>query len=397
MTDFTRTRELFDLPEGIIYLDGNSLGPLPKAARERVLHEIDHGWGERLIRGWNDCGWIDLPGKVGDRIARLVGAPQGTVTAGDSTSVNLFKALTAALSASGERRVVLSDSGNFPNDLYVAQEATRALGKGYGLKVVAPEEVEAAIDETVAVLMLTEVDYRTGRLHDMKALTEKAHAAGAIALWDLCHSAGALPIDLTEADADFAVGCGYKYLNGGPGAPAFIYCKQEWAERAAPALAGWMGHAEPFRFELDYRPDEGIGRMRVGTPPILSMAALDAALDVWDGVKIADIRTRSIELSERFILEVEARCPGLELASPRDPARRGSQVSFRFEQGYAAMQALVAAGVIGDFRAPDVMRFGFTPLYLGMEDVLTAVDRLEDVMKRRVFEEPVYAVRAKVT
>ena len=397
MADFTRTRALFDLPEGIIYLDGNSLGPLPKAVRERVSREIDQGWGERLIRGWNDCGWIDLPGRVGDKIAKLIGAQPGTVTAGDSTSVNLFKALTAALSASGERRIVLSDSGNFPNDLYVAQEATRALGKGYGLKVVEPEDVAGAIDESVAVLMLTQVDYRTGRLHDMKALTEKAHATGAIAVWDLCHSAGALPVDLTGADADFAVGCGYKYLNGGPGAPAFIYVKPEWAGRSAPALAGWMGHAEPFRFELDYRPGEGITRMRVGTPPILSMAALDAALDIWDGVALTDIRARSIELSERFIREVEARCPGLELASPRDPDRRGSQVSFRFEHGYAAMQALIAAGVIGDFRAPDIMRFGFTPLYLGIEDVLAAAARLEDVMRRRLYEEPAYAKRAKVT
>jgi kynureninase len=293
--------------------------------------------------------------------------------------------------------VVLSDSGNFPNDLYVAQEAVRALGRGYELKVVAPEAVEGAIDDTVAVLMLTEVDYRTGRLHDMKALTAKAHEAGAIAIWDLCHSAGALPIDLAGADADFAVGCGYKYLNGGPGAPAFVYCKAEWAKRAAPALAGWMGHAEPFAFDLRYRPGNGISRMRVGTPPILSMAALDAALDVWDGVDMNSVRTRSLELSECFIREVEGRCPWLELVSPRAALLRGSQVSFRFKYGYETMQALIAAGVIGDFRAPDIMRFGFTPLYLGMDDVLIAVDRLEDVMKRRLFEDPAYAVRAKVT
>jgi kynureninase len=268
---------------------------------------------------------------------------------------------------------------------------------GYELKIAAPEAIERTIDETVAVLMLTEVDYRTGRLHDMKSLTEKAHKAGAIAVWDLCHSAGALPIDLDGADADFAIGCGYKYLNGGPGAPAFVYCKPEWAKRAAPALGGWMGHAEPFAFDLQYRPGDGITRMRVGTPPILSMAALDAALDVWDGVDMKAVRARSIELSECFIREVEARCSRLELASPRDPSRRGSQVSFRFKHGYETMQALIAAGVIGDFRAPDIMRFGFTPLYLGMDDVLTAVDRLEDVMKRRLWEEPAYAVRAKVT
>jgi kynureninase len=397
MTDFQRTRALFDLPAGVVYLDGNSLGPLPKGVAERVSRTVRDEWGAMLIRGWNDADWIGLPERVGDRIARLVGAPKGTVMAGDSTSVNLFKVLTAALSVAGTRRVVLSDSGNFPNDLYVAQEAVRALGMGYELKIAAPEAIERTIDETVAVLMLTEVDYRTGRLHDMKSLTEKAHKAGAITVWDLCHSAGALPIDLDGADADFAIGCGYKYLNGGPGAPAFVYCKPEWAKRAAPALAGWMGHAEPFAFDLQYRPGDGITRMRVGTPPILSMAALDAALDVWDGVDMKAVRARSIELSECFIREVEARCPRLELASPRDPSRRGSQVSFRFKHGYETMQALIAAGVIGDFRAPDIMRFGFTPLYLGMDDVLTAVDRLEDVMKRRLWEEPAYAVRAKVT
>jgi kynureninase len=397
MTDFTRTRALFDLPEGVVYLDGNSLGPLPKGVAEKVARTVREEWGAMLIRGWNDADWIGLPEKMGDRIAKLIGAPKGTVTVGDSTSVNLFKVLTAALSVAGTRRVVLSDNGNFPNDLYVAQEAVRALGMGYELKVVAPEAVASAIDDTVAVLMLTEVDYRTGRLHDMKALTAKAHEAGAITIWDLCHSAGALPIDLHGTDADFAVGCGYKYLNGGPGAPAFVYCKAEWAERAAPALAGWMGHAEPFAFDLRYRPGDGISRMRVGTPPILSMAALDAALDVWDGVDMNSVRARSLELSECFIREVEGRCPRLELASPREAARRGSQVSFRFKHGFETMQALIAAGVIGDFRAPDIMRFGFTPLYLGLDDVLAAVDRLEDVMKRRLWEEPVYAVRAKVT
>jgi len=397
MTDFTRTRALFDLPEGVVYLDGNSLGPLPKGATERVARTMRDEWGAMLIRGWNDADWISLPERVGDRIARLIGATKGTVTAGDSTSVNLFKVLTAALSVSGTRRVVLSDSGNFPNDLYVAQEALRALGTGYELKIVAPEEVERAIDETVAVTMLTEVDYRTGRVHDMKALTARTHEAGAIAVWDLCHSAGALPIDLDGAGADFAVGCGYKYLNGGPGAPAFVYSRPEWAKRAAPALAGWMGHAEPFAFDLRYRPADGATRLRVGTPPILAMVALDAALDVWEEADMKSVRTRSIELSELFIREVEARCPRLELASPRDPDRRGSQVSFRFRHGYEAIQALIAVGVIGDFRAPDIMRFGFTPLYLGMDDVLIAVDRLEDVMKRRLWEDPSYAVRAKVT
>jgi len=397
VTDFDATRALFDLPDGIVYLDGNSLGPLPRAARERVAREVSHAWGTLLIRGWNEAGWMDLPETVGNKIGRLIGAPEGSVVAGDSTSVNLFKALTAALSLSGERKVVLSDSGNFPTDLYVAQQALVALGRGHALKIVAPEEIDGAIDETVAVLMLTEVDYRTGRLHDMTALTAKAHGAGALTVWDLAHSAGALPVDLSGAGADFAIGCGYKYLNGGPGAPAFIYVRPEHADRVSPALAGWMGHAAPFAFDLGYAPAAGVNRMRVGTPPILAMASLDAALDVWDGVSMADVRARSIELSETFIAEVEARCPQLALASPRDPARRGSQVSFVFAEGYAAMQAAIANGVVGDFRAPDIMRFGFTPLYVGLADVVRAAGVLERVMGERLWDRPEFKQKAKVT
>lgn len=397
MTDpFARTRELFELPDGIIYLDGNSLGPLPRAARERVAKEIDTGWGRQLIRAWNESAWIDLPDRVGDRIAGLIGAPQGSVVAGDSTSVNLHKALAAALSLT-DRKLILSDSGNFPTDLYVAQGIVAALGRGHELKVVAPQEVEAAIDDRVAVLMLTEVDYRTGRLHDMAALTAKAQAAGALTIWDLAHSAGALPVDLTAANADFAVGCGYKYLNGGPGAPAFVYVRPDLQEQIAPALSGWLGHDAPFLFDPVYRPGAGIARMRVGTPPILSMAALDAALGAFEGVGMDAIRARSIELAELFVAEIEAACPALALASPRDPQRRGSQVSFRFAEGYAAMQACIAAGVIGDFRAPDVMRFGFAPLYISADDVREAARRISRVMAEQQWERPEFRVRAKVT
>ncbi len=397
MTNFEKTRAAFDLPEGIVYLDGNSLGPLPRASRERVAQEVSHAWGTLLIRGWNEAGWMDLPETVGNKIGRLVGAPEGSVVAGDSTSVNLFKALTAALALSGERKVVLSDSGNFPTDLYVAQQALAALGRGHVLKIVAPDEVDGAIDETVAVLMLTQVDYRSGRLHDMAALTAKAQAAGAVTVWDLAHSAGALPVDLLGAGADFAIGCGYKYLNGGPGAPAFIYVRPGLGEQVSPALAGWMGHAAPFAFDLGYRPADGVNRMRVGTPPILSMASLDAALDIWDDVSMADVRARSIELSETFIAEVEARCPQLTLASPRDPEMRGSQVSFAFPEGYAAMQAAIANGVVGDFRAPDIMRFGFTPLYVGRADVVGAAETLERVLGERLWDRPEFKQRAKVT
>lgn len=397
MTDiFTRTRTLFDLPPGIVYLDGNSLGPLPTAVRARLSREIDAEWGRKLIGGWNLSGWYRLPETVGDKIARLIGAPAGSVVAGDSTSINLHKALTASLSMT-ERKVVLSDTGNFPTDLYVAQTALAALRKGHELKLVAPEEVAEAIDERVAVLMLTEVDYRTGRLHDMKALTAKARAAGALTIWDLAHSAGALPVDLAGADADFAVGCGYKYLNGGPGAPAFIYVKPGSAQTAQPAVAGWMGHEAPFAFDTDYRPAVGSTRMRVGTPPILSMAALDAALDAWDGIEMAEVRRASIALSELFIAEVERSCPGLVLASPRKPEHRGSQVSFRHEHGYAVMQALIARGVIGDFRTPDIMRFGFTPLYLRKEDVRQAVGTLAEIIASGDWDKPEFHARAAVT
>ena len=293
--------------------------------------------------------------------------------------------------------MILSDSGNFPSDLYVAQELIHALGRGYELRVVSPEEVEAAIDESVAVTLLTEVDYRTGRLHDMKTLTAKAHAVGALTIWDLAHSAGAFAVDLTGADADIAVGCTYKYLNGGPGAPAFIYVAPRHAEAARPILAGWMGHAAPFAFDVDYRPAAGIERMRVGTPPVIALTVLEAALDVWDDVDPADIRTASIALTEQFIREVEASCSGLTLASPRDPRCRGSQVSFRHPEAYSVMQALIARGVIGDFRAPDLIRFGFTPLYIGPAEVSAAVAVLADVLERKLWDQPAYKIKAAVT
>lgn len=397
MTDFAATRALFHLPEGVIYLDGNSLGPLPLAAKTRVADMLMNEWGEHLIRGWNTAGWMAQPRRIGDRIGKLIGAAEGTVTMGDTLSIKVFQALASALELNPDRRVVLSDSGNFPSDLYIAQGLLQALGRGHELKVVAPEQVEAAVDASVAVLMLTEVDYRTGRLHDMKALTAKAHAAGAVTVWDLAHSAGALPVDLTAAEADFAVGCTYKYLNGGPGAPAFIYVAPRHAETARPILSGWLGHAEPFAFDLGYRPGQGIERMRVGTPPVIALAALDAALDVWDGVSMQDVRTTSIALCDLFIAEVERRCPELMLATGRDGTKRGSQVSFRHEEGYAIMQALIARNVIGDFRAPDNIRFGITPLYVGEAEIIAAAEVLEDIMANRLWDRPEYHSKALVT
>lgn len=397
MTDFTATRRLFHLPGNVLYLDGNSLGPLPLAADARVRAVLRHEWGEELIKAWNSADWIGLPRRVGDRIGKLIGAPEGSVATGDTLSIKVFQALAAALALRPGRKVVLSDTGNFPSDLYIASGLLEALGGGLELKLVEPEQVAGAIDESVAVTLITEVDYRTGRRHDMAALTERAHAAGAVTVWDLAHSAGAVPVDLTAANADFAVGCTYKYLNGGPGAPAFIYVAPRFAESARPILSGWMGHEAPFAFDLDYRPHGSVERMRVGTPPVLALAVLDAALDAWDGVDMADVRAASIRLSECFIAEVEARCPDLTLVSPRDPQARGSQVSFRHPQGYAIMQALIANGVIGDFRAPDLIRFGFTPLYLSEADVVAAAAVLERVMTGRLWDNPAYAIRSKVT
>jgi kynureninase len=397
MTDFSATRARFRLPQGIIYLDGNSLGPLPVAAEQRVLTTMAEEWGRGLIRSWSRAGWMGWPGAIGDRIGRLIGAPPGSVVMGDTLSIKIFQALAAALAMRPDRLVILSDSGNFPTDLYMAQGLIASLGRGHTLKIVDPPSVAAAIDTQVAVLMLTEVDYRTGRLHDMAALTAKAHDAGALTIWDLAHSAGALPVDLTAAGADFAAGCTYKYLNGGPGAPAFIYVAPRHAEQALPALSGWMGHAAPFAFDADYRAGPGIERMRVGTPPIIALAALDAALDVWDGVDLADIRRMSGQLGDLFIAAVEARCPDLILGSPRDAAHRGSQVSFRHPQGYAIMQALIERGVIGDFRAPDTMRFGFTPLYIGVAEIHAAVDVLAEIVAHRLWDVPRFFLRGIVT
>ena len=390
MTDFARTRSLFHLPEGVVYLDGNSLGPLPLAARDRVARLLSDEWGEMLIRGWSEAGWMDAPARIGDRVGRLIGAAPGTVVMGDTLSIKVYQALAAALDLRSARRVVLSDSGNFPSDLHMAKGLMHSLGRGHELRLVAPEAVAEALDESVAVLMLTEVDYRTGRLHDMAGLTRAAHAAGALTVWDLSHSAGALPIDLEAAGADFAAGSTYKFLNGGPGAPAFIYVASRHIERVRPALSGWLGHEDPFAFDLDYRPAPGIARMRIGTPTILGLAALDAALDAWEGVSIEDVRAQSVALSELFIGEVERRCPEFELVSPRSALERGSQVSLRFAAACPFMQALIDRGVIGDFRPPDVMRFGIAPLYLDAGDIVRAAGIMEDVLAERSWDRPRY-------
>ncbi len=390
-------KDLFHLPDGLIYLDGNSLGPLPRSASERVAKTVSAEWGDHLITGWNVDGWMEQPSRIGNRIAKLVGASDATVVLGDTLSIKVYQALSSALSMKPDRKVILSDTGNFPTDLYMAQGLVSQLSDGHELKLCEPENVLEAIDENVAVVMLTHVDYRTGRMHDMETITRAAHRAGAVMIWDLAHSAGAVPVNLEAVGCEFAVGCTYKYLNGGPGAPAFIYIRKDLADDVRPALCGWLGHDSPFAFEQSYRPAKAIERMRVGTPPVLQMAALDAALDAWDGVSMDDIRAVSVELCELFINETVRRCPQLQLASPRKSELRGSQVSFAFEEGYAVIQALVARKVIGDFRAPDLMRFGFTPLYIDREDVLKACDILEEIMRDKIWDEEKYKKKQAVT
>lgn len=397
MTDFAATKALFHLPEGTIYLDGNSLGPLPIAATARVEQTVTAEWGDMLITGWNRAGWMAQPTVLADRIGRLIGAETGHVVLGDTLSIKVYQALAAALDLNPDRRVIVSDTGNFPTDLYMAEGLIKSLDRGHDLRTVAPEDVMGALTDDVAVLMLTQVDYRTGRLHDMAALTKAAQARGIITVWDLAHSAGAIPVDLAGCNAEFAVGCTYKYLNGGPGAPAFIYVAPRHINHTQPALSGWLGHAEPFAFDPTYAAGTGIERMRVGTPPVLQMAALDAAMDVWDDVNMDDVRARALALSEILISGVAAKCTDLRLASPRDGAMRGSQVSFHHPEGYAIIQALIAQGVIGDFRAPDIIRFGITPLYLDESDINRAVEILADIMANRTWDQEQFKTRAAVT
>ncbi len=387
-------RDRFTLPEGIIYLDGNSLGALPRGVRARIDEVVTTQWGEGLIRSWNTHDWIDLPGRLGDRIGRLIGARSGTVTVADSTSVNLFKVLSAAVHLRSERRVIVSEKGNFPTDSYIAAGLSELLGQGHQLRLVEASDLAEALNEDTAVLMLTEVNYRTGARLDLAGLTAAAHAAGALTIWDLCHSAGALPVDLTAADADFAVGCGYKYLNGGPGAPAFVYAAPRHHAGLRQPLTGWLGHAAPFSFAEVYKPAEGIDRMRVGTPPILSMQALDAALDAFDDVDLGVVKAKADQLFDLFAAEVADL--GLSLATPTDPARRGTQISLGHPEAYAVMQALIGRGVIGDFREPDILRFGLTPLYLRFEDVWRATQILGEIISGGAWDRPELKRRAKV-
>lgn len=412
-TDALRAlRELFELPEGVIYLDGNSLGALPRTTPQRMQSVTCGQWGQGLIRSWNSAGWFELPVRVGDKIARLIGAGQGEVVATDSTSVNLYKVLSAALrmqrEANPARRVIVSERDNFPTDLYIAQGLAQEHGCSLRL-LDDPADLPGALDAEVAVLMLTHVNYRTGAMHDMAAVTEAAHAAGAKVIWDLAHSAGAVPVDLTVSGADFAIGCGYKYLNGGPGAPAFVWVHPQLVDRFWQPLSGWWGHATPFALTPDYRPAAGIARYLSGTQSILGLAALECGVDTLLAAEplggMQALRTKSLALTGLFARLVEQRCAGhgLELVSPRDGERRGSQVCFSHTEGaYAMAQALIARGVIGDFRAgdavrPDILRFGLAPAYLGFADVWNAVEQWVEVLDSGEWRKPEFNRRNVVT
>ena len=392
-------RARFALPEGVIYLDGNSLGALPRAAGERATSVIDEEWGTGLIRSWNEAGGMELPFKAGDKIAQLVGATAGAVVACDSTSVNLFKLLAAGFALRPERRVLLTDSDNFPTDNYVAEGIGDFLGDRVERRLVPADAIIDAIDDDTAVVSLTHVNYRTGRIHDMAAINAAAAAQGVLTLWDLSHSAGAVPLDLNAAGADLAVGCGYKYLNGGPGAPAYIFVAKRHQAAICQPLSGWMGHAAPFKFSDKFHPAQGIGRMQSGTPPILALAILDCSLDILAEAGMAALRAKSVALSELFIARVDAICTGhgLKLLSPRNSAERGSQVSYTYANGFGAVQALIARGVIGDFRQPDVMRFGFAPLYLRYIDIWDAVEVLGAVLDDGEWQGHKFGEKGEVT
>lgn len=397
-------RQQFALPDGVIYLDGNSLGARPVASLARAQQVIAEEWGNGLIRSWNSAGWADLSQRLGNRLAPLIGARDGEVVITDTTSINLFKVLSAALSVQRlrqpNRKVIVSEASNFPTDLYIAEGLTELLQQGYSLRLVnSPDELPQAIDQDVAVVMLTHVNYKTGYMYDMQALTALSHECGALIIWDLAHSAGAVPIDLHQAEADYAIGCTYKYLNGGPGSQAFVWVNPQIVDVVRQPLSGWFGHTRQFAMESAYAPSAGIARYLCGTQPITSLAMVECGLEIFAQTDMASLRSKSLALTDLFIALVEERCAvhGLELITPREHARRGSHVSFEHPEGYAVIQALIARGVIGDYREPRIMRFGFTPLYTSFTDVFDAVEILGEILDKRTWDQPQFKVRNSVT
>ena len=387
-------REAFFIPDGMIYFDGNSLGAMPKAALGIVNAAAQQEWATDLITSWNKAGWFELPTVYGDKLAPVIGASVGEVAICDSTSINLYKALFAGLSLRPERTVILAENSSFPTDLYMVEGV---LASRAGLEMRLEDDLLSAIDETVAVVLVNHVDYRTGRVAEVEKITALAHEKGAVVIWDLCHSAGVLPVGLNAGGADLAIGCTYKYLNGGPGAPAFIYCAARHLPHVSQPLSGWWGHAAPFAFDTEFAPDAGIRKFLCGTQPILSFRALEAGLDVISGLDMAVVRAKSQSLTSLFIDLVEAEVPALTLVSPQEAAQRGSQVSFSHEHAYPIVQALIARGVVGDFRMPNVLRFGFSPLYLSHMDVVRAVEILRDIMETGAWQDARFQARGAVT
>ncbi|HEY1612139.1 MAG TPA: kynureninase [Rhizomicrobium sp.] len=390
-------RERFCLPKDIIYLDGNSLGALPRATPDRIAKLLTDEWGDGLVRSWNMHDWIGMPARLGAKIAALIGAESGEVIVADSTSVNLFKLAGAAMRLQSPRRIVLSERGNFPTDIYVLQGLEALLGGTVTLRLVERDEIPEALGDDIALLVLTHIHYKSGELHDMRTLTARAHACGALVLWDLSHSAGATELFLDFDGVDLAVGCGYKYLNGGPGAPAFVYVAGRLQGLLQPPLSGWMGHASPFEFGDEFVSAAGIKRQLCGTPAIISMAALGCGLSTFDGVDMRDVRSKSIALGDLMLALVGQYCPGIEIACPADGKNRGSQIALRHAQGYAIMQALISRGVIGDFRAPDIVRFGFSPLYVRFVDIWDAVATLAEILADDSWSDPRFQSRSTVT
>ena len=396
---FAPKKGLFKLPENIIYLDGNSLGAMPRSTQARVESVLKNEWSQGLVRSWNKYGWINLPQKIGDKIANLIGAECGEVVSADSTSINVFKVVTAALQMQKGRNKIISEKGNFPTDLYILQGIENLMVDGAKLVALDRDKIYDSIDAETAVVHLTHVHYKTGALFDMDAITKKAHDVGALVVWDLAHTVGAMPIDLNRAGADFAVGCGYKYLNGGPGAPAFLFVAKRHQENVRPSLSGWMGHEKPFDFSDYYQPARGINRNLCGTPSVIALSAFEEGLNTFDGVDMNDIRDKSMALGSLFLELVMDQCGefGFDLASPKKAERRGSHISLTHDHGFKIMQALIDHGVIGDFRAPNIVRFGFTPLYTSFQNIWDAVEILANIMDKGLWKDPKYAMRSKVT
>ncbi len=397
--ELQRYREAFVIPDGMIYLDGNSLGLLPVAAARRAREVVEAEWGGSAISGWNDHHWIDLPHSVGAKIASLIGANADEVIACDTTSANLFKVLAAALSLRPGRRTIVTNRGNFPTDVYIAEGLAAFAGQGCEIRYAEPSELAAALDDTVAAVSFTHVDYKSCRIEDMAGITALAHEAGALAVWDLAHSAGAIPVALNAAEADFAVGCGYKYLNGGPGAPAFLFAARRHHAQMTQPLTGWMGHASPFTFDHRYQPAPGIRRMLTGTPPVLALSVLEESVGLLLDAGIARLRDKGKQMTALLIDLVARECDGygLQLGTPEDAEARGNHVIYRHPEAYAIVQALKARGVVGDFRNPDCIRLGIAPIYLSYRNIFDAVQHLRDVMINREYERDSFRVRAAVT